>query len=178
MKKPKHISEFEKKLVLAQVEILAPTNEYELLRFRCKWGIGLVYRNKRGVESWNEVARQAESTLQPNIINLSPAPPVRRNRRRNGRVTTLLHRDGADCFYCRGKLAPTVPDDLRPGGPFATTQEHVASVAIGGPNHLDNTVLAHSVCNQLVGDRPVIEKVKLRENWPYAVINVEVENGG
>jgi hypothetical protein len=74
-------------------------------------------------------------------------------KKRKRKVARLRARDGSVCFYC-GEIVPN--DD--------TTIEHLVAKSDGGSDHPSNLVLAHSRCNEMAADKPVIEKVLLRES--------------
>jgi hypothetical protein len=144
---------FIKKLVAAGGEMLAtsPGNEWEVLRFRTKFGVGVVYRNKRGGETWNREAQAAKDhVLTPGSGSLAA---VKVGKRRNipHEYQTLLERDGQECFFCLGALG----EDM--------TREHLVAVAHGGPNHLSNKFLAHQRCNNDAGHLSAPEKIRIRE---------------
>lgn len=64
----------------------------------------------------------------------------------------VLERDGDRCFYCHD----TMGEDQ--------TLEHLVAVKHGGKNSAANLVLAHALCNERMGSRPVIEKIRYRES--------------
>lgn len=147
MKPAKSTKAFEAKLVEAGAELLAPTNPYEALRFRTKYGVGVVYASKRG-ETWNIEAEQARDHLRNKSGSLAPVK-VRGRRTDKGTVARLLTRDGENCFYCDEPLGQDI------------TVEHLVSIAHGGPNHISNLFLAHAACNQKAGHMSAPEKIKL-----------------
>ena len=73
----------------------------------------------------------------------------------------LVARDGSDCFFC---LKPMADQDM--------TIEHLVSRHKGGPDHMDNLVLAHMKCNGLADNRPLVEKIKIRE---MAMLQIQKE---
>lgn len=134
--------------------MLAPTNPYETMRFRTKYGVGVVYRGRRG-ETWNNQAEEARDHLAASKGSLAPVQ-VKGRRRDAGTVNALLIRDGGDCFFCRAALA----DDV--------TVEHLVAVAHGGPNHVSNLFLAHEQCNRRAGHLSAPEKIAMRDHWQIA----------
>lgn len=140
----------EARIVAAGGEMLAPTNPYEILRFRTSYGVGVVYRNKRGVETWNKQAEQARDHLDNRQGSFAPVQ-VRGRRKDAGTVNALLERDGNCCFFCRDQLG----DDI--------TVEHLVAIAHGGPNHISNLFLAHAECNQRAGHLAAPEKIAMRD---------------
>lgn len=147
MSRPATIESFKARLRAAGAEILAPTNPYEILRFRCSKGVGVVYRGKRG-ETWNCEALSAREHLEAGLGSLAPVA-VKGRRRDKATVAALLDRDGGGCFFCARYLA----DDI--------TVEHLVAICHGGPNHISNLFLAHAACNQGAGHLSGAEKVML-----------------
>lgn len=139
---------FESWLRDAGAELLAPTNEWELLRFRAGPEVGIVYRNARGrinLQAAAQPAWRAYASGQP----WRASPKVQRRARLSTVASTLLERDGSLCFYCRCELE----DDM--------TVEHLVSVTCGGPNHISNLLLAHKACNNQAGNLSAPEKIRL-----------------
>lgn len=135
-------------IVEAGGEALAATNPYEVLRFKTRLGVGVVYENKRGVRSWNAEAVAAKEHLAAKSGSLAPVE-VHGRRTGKGTVDRLLERDGGACFFCAAPLNGDV------------TVEHLVAVAHGGPNHVSNLFLAHADCNQRAGHLSAPEKVSL-----------------
>lgn len=145
---------FEEWLTARGAQVLEPTNEWEVLRFRANGEVSVIYRNKsrqitfagKSLEAWTAY-RRGESW--------------RGNRRTKRRrlsplVRTLRKRDGGDCFFCG--------EEIERG---EESIEHLVSATHGGPNHVANLVLAHEECNHEAGHLPVIEKVQIRERNLY-----------
>lgn len=148
-------AQFAAALTAAGAEILAPTNAYEVLRFRTRHGVGVIYQNTKGHRTWNPAAEAARDHL--NAKKGSLAPVAVQGRRKDGAtVQRLLERDGDGCFFCRLPLG----DDI--------TVEHLVAVAHGGPNHISNLFLAHASCNQRAGHLSAPEKIALRDKWEMA----------
>ena len=74
-------------------------------------------------------------------------------------MEALRLRDGPRCWLCDDPL----DFKAEPGTANAPTKEHLLSQRHEGPDCLANLVLCHRRCNQVLRDRPVAEKVKLRE---------------
>lgn len=133
-------------------EILSPTNPYEVMRFKTRHGVGVVYQNVRGKRTWNQEAQAVRDHFDTQKKG-SLAPVAVKGRRKDaGTVNALLARDGDNCFFCRLPLN----DDI--------TVEHLVSVAHGGPNHISNLFLAHAPCNQRAGHLSAPEKIAIRES--------------
>lgn len=128
-------------------EVLAPTNPYETMRFRTRYGVGVVYTGKRG-ETWNAEALAAKKHIENGRGNLSPVS-IKGRRTDKATAAALLLRDGDECFFCGEPL----------GGDM--TVEHLVAVCHGGPNHISNLFLAHAECNQRAGHLSAPEKVKM-----------------
>lgn len=151
-RKPGKHERFTAALTAHGAEILAPTNPYEVMRFRTRHGTGVIYRNAKNIENWNEAAIAARDHLDQQKGSLAPIKVVGR-KKSAGTVNRLRERDGENCFFCR---VPLIGD---------VTVEHLVSVAHGGPNHISNLFLAHHACNQRVGHLSAPEKIAMRDNW-------------
>jgi len=154
MAKPTPAQTIEKLLtaiVAAGGERLAPTNPYEVARFRTLYGVGIIYRNAKGKQTWNPEAEMAQEHIKAKKGSIAPVVVVNRagHAQRRSAVLRILDRDGGDCFFCGDPLA----DDV--------TLEHLVPIAHGGPNHISNLVCAHASCNQEAGHLSVAEKVAL-----------------
>ena len=75
------------------------------------------------------------------------------------KVERLRARDGDLCWLC-GKH---MDFDAKPNSPKAWSVEHLIPVCRCGPGTLENLVLCHPPCNRVLGDRPLKDKIKLRE---------------
>ena len=131
-------------------QVLAPTNEWEVVRFRNGNGTGIVYRTKGGLlnlQKQAEIAVHRFKSGQP-----WPAPEKARRKKPKVVMRALIDRDGPECFYCASELAP-----------HEMTKEHMLPVACGGNNHISNLVIACAPCNLEASHLSVSEKVKLRE---------------
>lgn len=75
------------------------------------------------------------------------------------KLDELRARDGDVCWLCAGRLDfSAVPNSGK-----APTREHLVAVSRGGPDTLDNLVLCHPGCNKQLGNRPLADKLKMRE---------------
>lgn len=135
-------------VVAAGGEVLAPTNPYEVMRFKTKHGVGVVYEGRRG-RSWNAEAKVVREHLSHGGKGSLAPVEVRGRRTGKGTVNRLLDRDGARCLFCGSDLG----DDI--------TVEHLVPVAHGGPNHISNLFLAHAECNRAAGHLSAPEKVAI-----------------
>lgn len=143
------IQSFHEWLASRGAEVLVPTNEWEVVRFKSGTSTGIVYRNARG-----EITTQGSATaaLKAFLNNMSWSAGVATTRtKKQVNVQALLQRDGDKCFLCGCSLG----DDI--------TRDHLVPVAHGGPNHISNLVLMHRACNVAVGHMPVMQKILMRE---------------
>jgi 5-methylcytosine-specific restriction endonuclease McrA len=53
--------------------------------------------------------------------------------------------------------------EVKPNSPSAWSIEHLIARSLGGPDILDNLVLCHPGCNRILKDRPLKNKIELRE---------------
>lgn len=144
------IEKFRSWLVTQGAEIMQPTNEFEALRFRSRRGIGVVYTSRRGFSVSGPRVTEAYECMRECKPWAEKGKPAKRTQG-SARKRQLIDRDGDLCFYCFKAL----DNDI--------TVEHLVAINQGGPDRLENVVLAHSKCNQSAGSLPVIEKIKLRE---------------
>lgn len=125
-------------------EILPPSNEYEAVRWRGK-KVGIFYTSGK---CNSEYARKARKHYKSNLS--WDGGPVSTGRKKTylKEKEALLERDGDCCFFCGEKLG----DDI--------TIEHLIALSRGGQNYLSNMVLAHSECNNKVGNMSISDKFK------------------
>ena len=151
--KPSQIPKFTGWLQAQGAEILPTTNEYELIRFRCKTGTGVVYCKSHGF------ATSVSSQMVSEAIDCYKRCKSWSGKGKPTKSTggsklkrQLLDRDGDECFYC--------------GFPILGTEyniEHLISVTGGGSDRLENKVLTHITCNDMAGHKHLPEKLKLRD---------------
>lgn len=137
-------------------ELLTPTNDYELVRFRAHGRTSVIYKKLAG--SWTytgdsraawdacmkgEQFRMADRTARPSQKKIKPIDRA------------IEERDGPNCFYCDD---PFIED-----GPKRRTREHLVASTAGGPNHLSNLFHACADCNTKVGHLSAPEKIKVRD---------------
>jgi len=147
---------FEAWLAARGAEVLAPTNEWEMLRFRTDRGVSIIYRKANGTLTMTGEAKPAyDGFRSPNGANGGWRGAERSARRSKSSPTcrALRQRDGDACFYCHREVAPE--DE---------SVEHLVALTHGGPDHIANMVLAHArPCNAEAGHLSVMEKIRLRE---------------
>ena len=150
----KKLETFREFLVRNGAQLLEPTNEWELLRFKAGSVTSIVYRSKAGGTTWTgeaDAAWNAFTSAQPKPWRPLEAPartPRIKQVKRKPVVATLLKRDGARCFYC---WTPMPVEDC--------TVEHLVAQTHGGPNHISNLFLAHGACNEKAGHLSAPEKI-------------------
>lgn len=147
----KKLPAFREFLASRGAELLEPTNEWEVLRFRAAGATSVIYTNARGSVTPSGPAAKAamDAFVSGGKWHAGVASP--RKAKRPPEVAALLKRDGDQCFLCRLPLG----DDI--------TVEHLVPRTAGGPNHLSNKALAHQSCNLRMGHLSLMEKIALRE---------------
>lgn len=75
------------------------------------------------------------------------------------KIERLRARDGDHCWLCNRRI------DFQavPNSAWAWSVEHLIPACRGGPSTLENLVLCHPPCNRQLGDRPLSDKIRLRE---------------
>ena len=143
------IESFKKWLIARGAEVLEPTNEYEIVRFKANGKISVVYEGRRGVSFVGESEQAYKAFTSKGKWTVD----VQKAKRKNLSVIkrTLIERDGDKCFYCKKPLE----DDI--------TVEHLLALCHGGKNHISNYVLSHKDCNSKVGHLSIMDKIKIRE---------------
>ncbi len=137
-------------LLKAGAEVLAPTNQYEVVRFRARGSVHVVYYGKRGLTMGPFAEECYDAFMAGGHMDMG----LKGTQRGHGAKYrhALIERDGRGCFYC---FEPMSDEDA--------SVEHLVSLHKGGPNHMDNMVLAHRACNGRVGNLPLVSKLKVRE---------------
>ena len=144
----KELEKFKSWLHNNGAEILPPTNQYELIRFKGT-EVGVIYTSGK----YSGIFANRTYTEFRNNKTWSGRPiSTGRDKSYVRYKKQLLKRDGDRCFYCGEYLR----DDI--------TVEHIQSLVSGGKNTLGNMVLAHEKCNQEAGNLTVSDKVKLAIN--------------
>ena len=146
------LEKFENWLINNGAEIVPPTNQYEVLRFRCAHGTGVIYTGKRGYSVNGPIAEDAWRAYKSGKKWRAKNKPTMRKKPK-GRKADLIRRDGLNCFFCGLEFSPHL-----------LTIEHVVSLNVGGPDRVENMVLACEPCNFEAGTKNVMQKVKLRES--------------
>lgn len=148
----RHKDKFEAWLTARGAEVLSPTNEWEMCRFRTDRGTSVVYARKRGDLTWvGESGSAFDAYLRNGRWRGTDVSP--RNRKSSPDCQFLRERDGDNCFYCY--LPVEVHEE---------SVEHLVARTHGGPDHVANMALAHRRCNQQAGHMPLMEKIQMREH--------------
>lgn len=133
-------------------EVLTPTNEWEMLRFRTNNGTSIIYKKKHGALTFTGEAELVWRAYRENAA-WRAAPATTRKAKSHPVCKALRVRDGNNCFYCHQPVE--VKDE---------SIEHLVAITHGGPDHLANMVLAHRApCNAEAGHLSVMEKIRKRE---------------
>lgn len=77
------------------------------------------------------------------------------------KLDRLCARDGDLCWLCQKPM----DFQAKPNSHAAWSIEHLIAKSLGGPDIPDNLVLCHPRCNRILNDRPLTQKIKLRERW-------------
>lgn len=152
VKKPieKHFKDFDIYLDWIGAEKMPKTNPYEEARFVANEIVCVIYRGKKGISFSNDEARNVlEAFHAKRKITVSG---TKRKRFELETKERLFVRDGDKCFYTDVVLTMET-----------ATIEHLIPLSKGGKNNLDNLVLCTYQSNQMMGDKPLIEKIKLRD---------------
>lgn len=145
----KKLPSFTRWLSANGAQILKPTNEWEILRFKAGDTTSVIYRTKVGSATFTGESLSAWNAYQGQHAWRAV---VRTKRKPNNPVIgTLLERDGNECFFCLGRIEEGFE-----------TVEHLVAATHGGPNHISNFVLAHAGCNAKAGHLSAAEKVAIR----------------
>lgn len=149
---PQKLEKFKAWLAHNGAEVLAPTNEYEVVRFLSGSDTCVIYRSDRG-NRWKAVGG-ADVPLDEFRTGGTWKAPIPKTAPTIGTryYSALVQRDGRECFYCGN---PVAPED--------SSLEHIVPRSHGGPNHMANFALAHRQCNSDAGNLSAAEKVKLRD---------------
>jgi hypothetical protein len=139
------VEKFKKWLLTNGAEILPPTNQWEVVRFKGS-EVGVVYTS--GKTSNMYTAEAVSAYVRNKKWDGRPINIGRKNDYKKEKVA-LLKRDGCKCFLCQEELG----DDI--------TVEHLIPLVSGGKNLLSNMVLAHEKCNHELGVKPLNEKVNM-----------------
>lgn len=145
----KKVADFRDWLSGCGAQVLEPTNEWELVRFKTGDETSIIYRNKVGGVRYCGSAEIAWKSFSSGATWRAKAPTSRR-KRMSPMIRSLRVRDGDLCFYCQ-KI--TSEDNQ--------SVEHLVAITHGGPNHISNLFLAHKGCNAAAGHLSAPEKIRM-----------------
>lgn len=147
------VGQFAVWLAEAGCEILEPDGKNEVLRFKAPRGISIVRRSNSGRQSC--VGPDMGAALGAFRAGIPWRPQKRQTIEKPAKrpvlIRTVAARDGVGCWYCGCDIDAE------------WTIEHLLARRHGGPTNAANVVLACKPCNAEAADRPVAEKVALRE---------------
>lgn len=142
------IGKFKTWLTKKGAVILAPTNQWELLRFKTVNGVSVIYTNAAGRVTFTG---ESETAYTAYTKNKSWKAVDRKRQSLRAHKARLAARDGKKCFFCHANL-----------GFDKLTIEHLLSVSHGGTDNDNNLCLACEPCNTTVGNWPVVKKILYR----------------
>lgn len=142
------VDKFKLFLVASGAELLEPTNCYEVVRFRTKNGVSVVYEGKRGYSFTGESAEALKAMEKKNAWTIIPNGLKEKKKS----LKSLIERDGIMCFFCG---VDTIDENI--------TIEHLLSTSNGGNNNMANLVIACKDCNSAVGEMPIVDKINYRD---------------
>lgn len=127
--------------------VVAPTNQWEVMRFRTVNGVSVVYTNKNGHLTFTGESEKAYNAYKNNTAWKA----VDRKRQvLKQKKAKLAARDGKRCFVHGDKLGF---DEL--------TIEHILSFSHGGTDNDNNLILVCEEANKMLGNLPVSKKIEL-----------------
>lgn len=130
-------------------QVLEPTNEWELLRFKAGDETAVIYTNAKGGTTFTGPAGDAWEAFKGSH-SWRAAPATKRRQKSGPVIQAIRARDGDLCLFCLELVA--VEDE---------TQEHLVPITAGGPDHIANKFLAHSKCNHDAGHLSAVEKIAI-----------------
>lgn len=130
------------------------TSVWEVLRVDTIDGKFIVYKNKKGVETWPDGLMDIVNAFREGR-SIPLSPDQKKRKRLKHLVEEIAQRDGLYCWFCEVGFLSTDSREI--------TIEHLVSLCHGGPNHLSNIVISCQPCNEKAGSISVSEKVKFRD---------------
>jgi hypothetical protein len=153
-KKPDEIVAFKEWIASQGGEVLGPTNEWEVVRFRGNGETSIIYTNKKGQRTYTGQALEAFQAFKENkSFRLCKATTRKTYGREHPIDKAIRERDGGECFFCGKEFTSANP----------RTREHLVPTTAGGPNHITNMFHAHRACNARAGHLSAPEKIRIRE---------------
>ena len=156
-RKKDEVDQFKAWVAMRGGEVLVPTNEYEIVRFRGDGVTSIIYQKLTGQRTFTGRARDAWQAFKAGDGAYRITKRTAKVHYNSGRPTpvirTLIDRDGDACFYC---FEPFGEERRR-------TREHLVASTHGGPHHISNMFLACEPCNVEAGHLSAPQKIKIRE---------------
>lgn len=141
--------QFRNWLAASGAQVLEPTNEWELVRFKAGDATGVIYWSLKGAITFTGPAGEAWAAFK-GAHSWRAAPATKRRGKSSVTIQAIRARDGGHCFFC-----------LRPVSVEDESEEHLVPITAGGPDHLANKFLAHRKCNADAGHLSAPEKIAL-----------------
>lgn len=134
-------------------EVLHPTNEFEIVRFRGNGITSITYRKQNGTWTHTGESEAAWTAFRKREPFRLAQRTTKLRYRLDAIDRAIEERDGPLCFYC----------DAEFGMERRRTREHLVATTAGGPNHISNLFHACLPCNQEAGHLSAPEKIRLRD---------------
>lgn len=151
------VEQFKAWLVARGAELLHPTSEWEIVRFRGEGVTSIVYRNKKDTWTFTGIAGRAWQAFSRRDDSFRIVPRAPRSGGWSTKLPPLIRaiikRDGDGCFYCGGPFGDDNPRSM----------EHLVARTHQGPDHISNLFLACVGCNRDAGHLSAPEKIRMRE---------------
>lgn len=129
--------------------IEAPTNQWEVIRFKAKGATNIIYQKKNGMLTFTGESQTAYRAFKDGKI-WRAVDRKRHNLRQ--KKQKLADRDGQKCFYHGERMEMHL-----------LTIEHLLNISQGGTDHDNNLCLACASCNSTVGNWPLTKKMLWRD---------------
>jgi hypothetical protein len=144
----KKIPEFRAWLSSCGAQVLEPTSEWELVRFKAGNETCVIYRNKSERATFSGVSEAAWKAFSSGAA--WRAAPATRRKKASPVTAAIRKRDGDLCFFCQ-QFVKAEDESV----------EHLVSITHGGPNHISNLFLTHKLCNARAGHLSAPEKIRV-----------------
>lgn len=158
LKREKDVEGFKLFLQQSGAEVLAPTNPYEVVRYRANGETSVIYKKDNGQRTYTGGSRKAFDAFVNGDTSIRLGKRGQRlpgGKKYNAPLDRAIEeRDGCGCFYC---------GDPFDEGEHRRTREHLVPVTAGGPSHISNLFHAGHSCNLKAGAMSAPEKIRLRE---------------
>lgn len=126
-------------------EVLDPTNQFEVIRFKTQNGVSVIYTGKKGITFTGE-SKEAWHAFD---AGRSWKAVDRKRKNLRAKKSRLAARDGKKCFAHGTKRNF---DDL--------TVEHLLNFSHGGNDNESNLVLMCKSANEELGNLPLAKKLE------------------